>query len=533
MSFSRRDGLFLLLATGLVGLYALSGGGGFPLDDSWIHQVYGRNLTLTGQWAFIPGVPSAASTSPLYTVLLAIGYALRLPYMLWTHAIGAIALGLCGMLVARLADQVIPTSREIEWITGIAVISTWQLIWAGAAGMETPVFAALTLAVILAAWRELERRNYLLVELARRAALRRGAAFGILGALSMLARPEGVMLTGIAGVAVVIALLLDKRPIDRVEYSPFHILLPWSIGAALGFSLMISPYLLLNLSLTGGLLPNTAAAKIAQHTPLLAYPYITRFGQMLLPLLVGGQVLLIPGIITFVIEAVRKNERRQVLLYLLPVLWVIAQVMLYAARLPAAYQHGRYVLPALPALVFTGVVGTRQLIALSHQSRYGRILVRALTIAAAMLFISFAFGLGRDTYRRDVSIINQEHVTTAHWISENLPETDDNGNPVLAIYDIGAVGYFAPRPLLDIAGLLSPQVIPLINDPAGLWGLMQQEGAQYLMGFPDQIPGYPNHLPMNAPTLCPVYTTEGTAAKAAGGANMTVYRLMWEGDCED
>ena len=47
---------------------------GFPLDDSWIHQTYARNLALRGEWAFRPGLPSAGSTSPLWSALLALGF---------------------------------------------------------------------------------------------------------------------------------------------------------------------------------------------------------------------------------------------------------------------------------------------------------------------------------------------------------------------------------------------------------------------------------------------------------------------------
>ncbi len=39
---------------------------GLPLDDSWIHQTYSRNLAERGEWAFIPGSPSAGSTAPLW-----------------------------------------------------------------------------------------------------------------------------------------------------------------------------------------------------------------------------------------------------------------------------------------------------------------------------------------------------------------------------------------------------------------------------------------------------------------------------------
>jgi len=47
---------------------------GFPLDDSWIHQTYARNLVEYGDWFFIPGVSSAGSTSPFWTLLLTPGH---------------------------------------------------------------------------------------------------------------------------------------------------------------------------------------------------------------------------------------------------------------------------------------------------------------------------------------------------------------------------------------------------------------------------------------------------------------------------
>ncbi|HEX2907647.1 MAG TPA: hypothetical protein VHO69_12335, partial [Phototrophicaceae bacterium] len=126
----RRDGLLLVAALFSVVLFVRAANGGFPLDDSWIHQVYGRNLAQTGQWAFVPGIPSAASTSPLYTVLLALGYALHVPYTLWTHTLGALALWLAGVFGARLADRLLPENRAIGLVTGLALVLAWHLIWA-------------------------------------------------------------------------------------------------------------------------------------------------------------------------------------------------------------------------------------------------------------------------------------------------------------------------------------------------------------------------------------------------------------------
>jgi len=61
---------------------------GFPLDDAWIHQTYARNLVQAGEWAFLPGVPSAGSTSPAWTLALAAGYWLSLNPLGWAYFLG-------------------------------------------------------------------------------------------------------------------------------------------------------------------------------------------------------------------------------------------------------------------------------------------------------------------------------------------------------------------------------------------------------------------------------------------------------------
>lgn len=319
-------------------------------------------------------------------------------------------------------------------------------------------------------------------------------------------------MAGLCGLA-----LLVVRP------GGFQRLSIWIIGAAVGFGLFIAPYLWLNLTLAGGLLPNTSAAKQVQHEPLLALPYHIRLWRMLQPLFIGGQIFLIPGIIAYLIGTGRGDERGSWLRQILP-LWLLGLVALYAARLPAAYQHGRYVMPALPALVIMGTVGVQQLVAMSRRQLAGRVLTRTLLIATIVSFVLMAIGLGPMTYARDVAVINEEMVASAQWIDENISPDES-----LAIHDIGAVAYFTPRPILDIAGLVSPEVIPLINDPGGMWNLMEKRRISYLMAFPDQVPGDD----ITDDRLCPVFVTDGPTALDLDAANMTIYKLAWDGECSE
>lgn len=500
-----RDGVYVILAAALTLFYVAAAGGGFPLDDSWIHQTYARNLAQTGQWAFLPGEPSAASTSPLYTVLLAVGYVLRVDYVIWTHLLGALMLALTAALGSRLAEILLPGNQLIGWLAGLALVFTWHLIWAAASGMETMLFSMFTLLMV---W--LVFNNYAALGSSWGVLGRRGGFFGVMAALATLTRPEGVLLSGLAG-AVLVALAPRQR---------WRAVGVWCVGAGIGFVIVMSPYLALNLQLTGGLLPNTAAAKQAEYALLLQYSYPKRVVDLVVPIFAGGQILLLPGIGYFLWAMWR---RRTFLALALP-LWMLALVALYAARLPTPYQHGRYVIPALPALVVMGVVGMAGLVQAGRWSVMGRVLTRTLALSSAASFVFFTFVLGLNAYRGDVAIIDEEMVTTARWVADNLPPED-----LLASHDIGALGYFAPRPIVDLAGLVTPEVVPIITNPDALWALMQNRGVRYLMGFPYHVPGEDE----SDPRLCRVFVTEGQAARSVNAPNMRVYALAWDGRCRD
>ncbi len=114
-------------------------------------------------------------------------------------------------------------------------------------------------------------------------------------------------------------------------------------------------------------------------------------------------------------------------------------------------------------------------------------------------------------------------VTAAKWIRDNLPEDE-----LLAIHDIGAVGYYAPRPMVDVAGLINPEVIDYIGDPDALWAYLEAQGAEYFFGFPDQIPGGDP----DDDRLCLIYSTDAEATLKAGHPNMALYKIAWDATCE-
>lgn len=466
---ARRDAIFFALAIAVVGLmvgrasqqFAI----GFPLDDSWIHQTYARNLALEGEWAFVPGEASTASTSPLYTVILAIGHRLGMHHFAWAFALGALALGLAGSLAARISEIMFPKVRYVGWLTGFITITAWHLAWAAASGMETMLFMALGLAVIY-----LSIAHF--IDDTSPMTWQRGLPLGIAGGLLTLTRPEGFGLLGIIGL---VNLVYWRQSPSRY--------LGWAVAVAVGWVIVVTPYAAWNYDLTGDLLPATASAKVAETAPFRAAPLWERYLDMLLPLSAGGQLALLPGIVAGIWLIVRQTRQQtQAVILLVPALWALAHLTLFVIRLPAPFQHGRYVIPIVPPLLLYGIAGMAYWVERYRGTMLGRVVTRTLAISSFIAFPAF-LPIGSAAYANDVRIINTEMVETAKWVADHVPPDE-----LLAVHDIGAIGFFAPRPILDLAGLVSPELVPIINDYPAQMDLVCEREAQWLMVLPDQRP---------------------------------------------
>jgi hypothetical protein len=190
-------------------------------------------------------------------------------------------------------------------------------------------------------------------------------------------------------------------------------------------------------------------------------------------------------------------------------------VLLYAFRLPVTYQHGRYQMPVIPILIVYGVPGMEWLVSRASGA-LERVAVRALALAAAVVVLAFV-AVGAQTYLNDVRIIDTEMVDVAHWLDANTPQ-----DATLAVHDIGAIGYFTERRLLDLAGLVSPEVVPFIRDEDNLFEYIRAQGASYLVTFPSWYPE------MTArPEAHLAYQTDSPWTIRAGGDNMAVYELWF------
>lgn len=478
---------------------------GFPLDDSWIHQVYARNLVRHGEWAYISGQPSAASSGPLYTALLSIGYLFGLAPFVWAHFLGIISLWVAGSVSVRLAERLFPNMKWVGPGTGILIVLSWHLVWSAASGMETMLFMMLTLLVIQRFWHELD-----IPQNEPAVVFRHGIIIGLLGGLLYLTRPEGLALVGFGGLIILACRI-------HPDFRTFAI---WAGGIALGGAVIAVPYILINLSLIGEPLPSTVRAKIAYNASFREKSIGYRIWSMTLVLFAGAQLVWLPGIIAGVIWVARqKFETSAPLskkwLYLLPLIWGVFHHVMYILVMPVYHHHGRYVLPVLPAVLLYAVGGMLWIVQWGRNTAPKRVLTRTLALSAAFAVPGF-WWIGGQAYGTDVRLINTEMVKTSKWVEINIPPED-----MFAVHDIGALGYFAPREhVFDIAGLVSPEVVPIIMQREKTMQMMCEEGAKWMMVLTTQNPAEDDD-----PRTELVYITNSPYLKEAAGDNMKVYRL--------
>ena len=468
----------VLLALALFAAASLSLEGlGFPLDDAWIHQTYARSLAQGSGWSFA-GEPSNGSTSPLWTALLVPGHWLNLFPAIWAGLLGAILLLAVGFFVQSELARQAGGAAWLSWLGSGFVALEWHLVWAALSGMETLAAGLLALVFALVLWR---RRQI-------------GWWSGALVGIGVWLRPD---LLTLLGPALWVGALGPGNWRQRVL-----------AGARFGLGLVavLGPYLAFQWALAGQPWPSTFYAKQAEYAQLLAAPLTDRWLGLWPPLLAGGLTALTPGIAYWAYRLLRSRRWSD----LAPLLWVGGYALLFALRLPVAYQHGRYLHPLLPLLLTIGVLGWAEIVRGGQAGRLGWVLRRAwsLTIAAVLLVFGW---LGARAYAIDVAIIETEMVRTAKWIAANTEPS-----ALIAAHDIGALGFYGDRPILDLAGLVSPEVIPILRDQAALADLLEQRQADYLMTFPGW---YPELTQGRAP----VYQADVAYSPAAGGENMWVF----------
>ncbi len=450
----------------------------FPLDDAWIHLTFARNLALHHELAFRAGQPSAGSTSPLWSLALAPAFVLPIAPEWWDYLLGGLllfAMTLLVYLIARrlFADAVLATA------CALGVAYEWHLNWAAFSGMETLLFVALLLLMYLL---YVEERPAWLV--------------GVVSGLCVVTRPEGVILFGL------------------LAAHQFLVARDWRRTAAmlLAFAVPLMPYVWFNWTTSGLLFPNTFYAKQVEYAQLFVdTPAALHYVRLLADTLVGAQLLLVPGLIFALWLALREMRWSALVL----IAWWLLLPMAYALRLPVDYQHARYEMPAIPAMLLVGMWGTWRLRERLPDASLTRVFSNAWTLSFPLLLVIFWF-TGATARADDAAAIDCLEVQTAQWLAANVPADD-----VIAAHDIGAIGYYlADRPLIDLAGLITPDVIYFLRDEPRLLEYIMSQHTRFVV---TSAAWHPNLI--RDPRLQRVFQQDCARARQTGGYQIGIYQV--------
>lgn len=409
---------------------------GFPLDDSWIHLQFARNLAAGLGLAYDSGLPSTGSTAPLWTVLVSGLFFLPGSVVVWLKLLGA----LCYFAVISATwtlGRELGLSPRFRLLASLLTLSTAWLVWSALSGMEVLLFTALTLVGM--SLHLAERRD------PRRLPL----AFAVF-AISALARPEGLLLLPLAA----LDRLLAKCGSDQPQ-AWRNTLLPLVQGGLLALAVLL-PAALAFQQLGGSPLPSTFGAKAWPDREILpdlrfqhvvmgilfkAQPWMTLFS-------VGGGLILVRRLGT-------ARDRG-----LLPLLWLLALPPAYSLLTPPGLtlvgNFGRYFFPLFPPVVLLGTLALEEAVSgLGERLRWGRLYPVALGAAGLVLFaptlwMTYNY---RPFYATNVREVHASDVAMARFVARELPP-----EALVAVEDIGAFKFFAPQPIVDLVGLVSPDI---------------------------------------------------------------------------
>jgi hypothetical protein len=491
-----------IVATGLSSIYYLSTmlsytNPGFTLDDSWIHLQFARTIYEGTPWEYSPGYPSTGSTSPLWAMIISILFYISsdpvgLAWGLYTISICfyVAASFTVGKIVSEYTENV---PLGVLAIVGFVILprNTWLML----SGMETPLFVFVLLLSII---------------ILDKVEIKYDLLLGVLAGIAFLSRPEGIIVA--FGVPVRFLILNFKGKVDRKR------ILTLFVSACLAV-LVALPWFLHCLRVTGLPLPDTFYAKV--HTPtdfeIDAWDFWWTLFVREMPFLLAGVFV---GIILIV-----KGK---------PFPWMFPVVLTVMYRLTTPYasliNNARYLVPVFDLFFVVSIIVTAWILDIIL---IGMLRLKdcneAKLVAGSIVFIVLVVPLvpnyvGQATfYGKAVKNINDLQVNIGYWIDEHTPE-----DSVFATHDAGAVRFISNRSMIDLAGLVSPDIVHGNMTPRETLSYLREQGCNYFVFFDELFAYWQRYFPSLSYDIVYTVTIPPEFHVVAGRATMSVYQIHWE-----
>jgi hypothetical protein len=489
-----------------------------PLDDTFIHLQYGRQIG-QGQWfSYNDGDPvSSGASSFLYVLLLGAAHFVGFSganLLGFAIIFGTVLFVLSALLGYALGQRL--AGERAGLCSGILIAANGAFGWGATSGMEVALFSVLILGTLLAFLRELSSGRFLLTP--------------ILAALAALTRPEGLLFAWVITGAVVIVLLRDlrkSRPYSlRSSLAVLYAFLPIAAGVA--------QYMFYTIA-TGSSVQNGVLAKSLLYEPVFyptefldaVFQNLTKLNLIVLTGLEPGNYLF-PGTILFCVLGTMylalEDARYRMFAVASGTALVLAMSSTAILGLPGAWgwHHYRYLLPFFPPVLVFAVVGFYSLRSLTRKTWLPEALASFAILCSLLSLPVWAATTGGNSLQ-----IKEQQVSVGYWIRENLPPGASVG-----VNDAGAMRYYGGHRTVDLIGLTTNGLaLPTRNGVGSLYETLEkmpeEKRPDYFAIYPTWFPGFDASGVLDQEIARFAISDRPEVAGIVGGSEVVVFRADW------
>lgn len=472
---------------------------GVPLDDVWIHFRFAENFANGFFYQYNPGEPTPGTTSPLWVIILSLPFLfsakLILPYALIISS--AFLLLTCTELY-RLCKR-LGLNKSYSLLAAMLTLLCGRLLWSSLSGMEITFFCYLSVLIIKLHLSELKNGKINILT-------------GLLLGLAVNTRPEAYLLAVIYFTATV---YLFKESLKK---NLSNLLFSFII-----FLLLIIPYPLFSYIYSGSILPNTYKGQVFDTGYLPNITYLIETGKLFFRDNVLILILWFVSIFYFISAILKRKLDKN---YLVIYLWIILLPAVSSIIASNWRHHGRYLIPIIP-FINIAAVSILQIFFQKISSKFVKMqkYIKSVSVAVILLLTLNSSLMYAITLGWNVENINNQQVRIANWLKSNL--TDESA---FGMNDIGAITFITKKKVVDMAGLVTPQVFQYwsmsYEDGANsLLKLLKENGVNYIIIYPHW---YEYIMQNYSHAFEPVYSAKIEKNTICGGTEMFVYKINWD-----
>jgi hypothetical protein len=399
-------------------------------DDAFITFRYVRNLISGQGFVFNLGEHILGTTTPFYTLYLALIGKLGLDFILVGKLTNIVADTAAVLLLFIVVYRT--SNRIVAWAVALLVLASPYNLRYSASGMETGIYTFMILLVL-----------YLYEQ-------RRWKLMALVGGILVLVRPDGLL----ALLVIALFWIIDKHELKTgIKYALLTglVMLPWFIFATWYF---------------GSPIPHSITSKALTYRTsvpmgwlyILWYIFFQNGGT-------GGTLLIGAFLVTGSAAVLLRQALRPLRLYLV---WMVLYIVTFTF-----FQSGRfgwYYAPIMPMLFTLVALGGAELFkqvsrftAMTNilQSNLRYILAGTLFLAIIVTSGISAYGSWQQSYEE---VANEKIMwqPLGLWIRENsCPDA------TVALESIGGIGWYSERYIWDEGGLVSAKTYTLNKETPG------------------------------------------------------------------